>query len=129
MSDQSNAGSDNRWPPIVLYAAAMQQARQSGDRQKMQELAERARREGSNDPEIQSALRELEAELGGTGGSGGRNEPRMLYAEAMQQARVSGDVQKMRELAQRARTEGAGDPEIQAALAELEAEIGRRGGG
>lgn len=70
MSDQSNSGSEERWPPVMLYAGAMQQARKSGDRQKMQELADRARREGSNDPEIQSALRDLEAELGGGGSAG-----------------------------------------------------------
>ena len=67
MSDQGKQGED-RWPPIYLYAAAMQQARTSGDRKKMQELVDRARSEGSNDPEIQSALRDLEAELGKGGG-------------------------------------------------------------
>ena len=65
MSDQSSSSQDaNRWPPIFLYAAAMQQARQSGDVGKMRELAERARQDGSDDPEIPAALRDLEAELG-----------------------------------------------------------------
>jgi hypothetical protein len=70
MSDE-NAGS--REPgygggPIVLYAVAMQQAKQSGDLTRMRRLAEQARTEGSNDPEIQSALKELEAEIARAGG-------------------------------------------------------------
>lgn len=65
MSDEST-GSQDRWPPIYLYAVAMQQARQSGDKAKMRELAERARKEGSDDPEIQAELRQLESALGGS---------------------------------------------------------------
>jgi hypothetical protein len=52
----------------VLYAVAMQQAKQSGDLTRMRRLAEQARTEGSNDPEIQSALKELEAEIARAGG-------------------------------------------------------------
>jgi hypothetical protein len=65
MSDE-NAGS--REPgygggPVVLYAVALQQAKQSGDLTQMRRLAEQARSEGSNDPEIQSALKDLQAEI------------------------------------------------------------------
>jgi hypothetical protein len=129
------------WHSAALYAGPIHEAIASGDVQAMETLAQRAEREGAADPEIQKALGQLRAELGRLrgqgggsgggygGGSGGGygNEPRPLYAEAMQQARASGDVQQMRDLAQRARTEGGSDPAIQSALADLEAEIGRSG--
>lgn len=115
------------WHMIPLYGVALQEARASGDVEAMETVAQRAEREGAADPEIQKALADLRAEITRLRGGGGRNEPRPLYAEAMQQARASGDVAQMRQLAQRARTEGAGDPEIQAALAQLEAEISGTG--
>ena len=68
MSDDSS--SDARWPhSAALYSVGMQQARQSGDLQRMREVAERARAEKSDDPEFQSALRELEAEIARLSGS------------------------------------------------------------
>lgn len=120
------AGRD--WHHVPMYAVALQEARASGDVEAMETVAGRAEREGGGDPEIQKALAELRAEIARLRGKGGGNEPRPLYAEAMQQARASGDVAQMRQLAARARTEGAGNPEIQAALADLDAEIARSGG-
>lgn len=101
-----------------LYAAAIQEARASGDRSAMQALADRAQREGADDPEIQKALSELRSELGGM-------PPQALYGVALQQARASGDVSRMRELASQA--EGSSDPEIQSALADVRTELSRRG--
>ena len=101
-----------------LYAAAIQEARASGDRAAMQSVADRARSEGGDDPEIQKALSELQAELG-------RMPPQALYGVALQQARASGDVSQMRSLA--AQAEGSSDPEIQSALADVRAELSRRG--
>ena len=117
-----------KWHHYPMYATALQQARASGDVQEMEAAAQRGESEGAGDPEVQKALAELRAEIARLRGKGGGygNEPRPLYAEAMQQARASGDLAQMNELAQRARTEGAGNPEIQSALAELDAEIARR---
>lgn len=115
-----------KWHHYPMYATALQQARASGDVQEMEAAAQRGESEGAGDPEVQKALAELRAEIARLRGKGGHgNEPRPLYAEAMQQARASGDLAQMNELAQRARTEGAGDPAIQSALAELDAEIAR----
>ena len=116
------------WHIGPLYAVAVQEARTSGDVEAMETVAGRAEREGAGDPEIQKALAELRAEIARLRGKGGGNEPRPLSAEALQQARASGDVTQMRQLAQRARSEGAGNPEVQTALAEMEAEIARSGG-
>jgi hypothetical protein len=117
------------WHFIPMYAVALQEARASGDVEAMETMAKRAESEGAGDPEVQKALADLRAELARLrGGSGGGNEPRPLYAEAMQQARASGDVAQMRALAQRAETEGGSDPAIQAALADLRTEISRAGG-
>jgi hypothetical protein len=68
MSDDSGS-SEPRWHSAALYSVGMQQARQSGDLQRMREVAERARAEKSDDPEFQSALRELEAEIARLSGS------------------------------------------------------------
>lgn len=115
--------------PRPLYAAAIQEARASGDVQQMRQVRERARTEGADDPEIQSALRELDTEIerqGGGGGYGGDGGTiRTLYGPAIQQARASGDLQQMRDVARRAETEGAADPEVQSALGDLRAEISR----
>jgi hypothetical protein len=72
MSDEKSGSSDSGYggPIIVLYAVALQQAKQSGDVARMRKLAEQARTEGSNDPEIQSALKELEAEIARASGGG-----------------------------------------------------------
>lgn len=101
-----------------LYAAAMQEARASGDRSAMQALADRARREAGDDPDIQRALGELQGEIS-------RWPVHPLYAVALQQARTSGDASQMRALA--AEAEGSSDPEIQSALADLRAELSRLG--
>jgi hypothetical protein len=114
------------WHIIPLYGVAIQDAISSGDVQAMETVAGRAEREGAGDPEVQKALAQLRGEIARLRGKGGYgNEPRPLYAEAMQQARASGDLAQMNELAQRARAEGAGSPEIQSALTELDAEIAR----
>jgi hypothetical protein len=114
------------WHFIPLYAVALQEARASGDVEAMETVARRADSEGAGDAEIQKAAAELRVEIERLrGGGGGRNEPRPLYAEAMQQARASGDAQQMRELIQRAEAEGAGDPAIQAAAADLRAALGQ----
>lgn len=101
-----------------LYASAIQEARSSGDLSAMQAMAERAEREGADDPEIQSALSELRAEIK-------RMPPQALYGVALQQARASGDVSRMRALA--AQAEGSSDPEVQSALADVRAELSRHG--
>jgi hypothetical protein len=67
MSDDSTSSGGAYRPGIALYAVALQQARTSGNEQQMRELAARARAEGSDDPEIQAALRELEAEIAKSG--------------------------------------------------------------
>lgn len=67
MSDSSTSSGGARGPSKTLYASALHQARTSGDEQEMRELAARARSEGADDPEIQAALRELEAELAKSG--------------------------------------------------------------
>lgn len=69
MSDDSTGSSDRERPIHALYAVALQQARKSGDLRQMRELAERARTEGGDDPEIRSALSDLEAEIDGAGNS------------------------------------------------------------
>lgn len=112
---------------IPLYAGPIHQATSSGDVQAMRTLAERAEREGGSDPEIVQAYGKLVAEIGRL--EGRPWDPRVLYGVALQGARASGDVDLMRRLADRARTEGANDPAIQSALAALEAEIGQAGGG
>lgn len=106
------------WTIRPLYAAAIQEARASGDRDAMQTVADRAAREGAADPEIQKALEDLRAELT-------RMPPQALYGVALQQARASGDVAQMRSLA--AQAEGSSDPEIQSALADVRAELSSRG--
>lgn len=115
------------YPLRALYSVALQEARSSGDVNQMEALARRAEQEGANDPDIQRALGELKAEIarqrGGSGGSG--NYPRPLYAAALNEARASGDQEQMRQLAERARTEGADDPEIQSALSAVQAELDR----
>jgi hypothetical protein len=58
--------------------------------------------------------------------SGGTLRP--LYAVPMQNARASGDLQQMLALAAEARKQASQAPDIQAALADLEAEISRRSG-
>lgn len=70
MSDEKSGSSDSGYggPIIVLYAVSLHHARESGDVTRMRRLAEQARTEGSNDPEIQSALKELEAEIARAGG-------------------------------------------------------------
>lgn len=123
------------YPIRALYGVALQEARASGDVHQMEALARRAEQEGAGDPEIQRALAEVRAELarqnagGGAGGGGGGNYPRPLYAAALNEARASGDVEQMRQLAERARTEGGDDPEIQSALSAVQAEIDRAGNG
>lgn len=71
MSDSGSSSGggygESRGPSKSLYASALHQARTSGDEQQMRELVARARSEGGDDPEIQSALRELEAELAKSG--------------------------------------------------------------
>ena len=118
------------WHIIPLYGVAIQEAKASGDVEAMETVAQRAEREGGNDPEIQKGLAELRAEIAKQrGGSGGRwGGGTTLYAVAIQQARASGDVQQMRDVAQRAEREGANDPEIQSALRDLRAELDRSGG-
>ncbi|HST59431.1 MAG TPA: DUF1843 domain-containing protein [Longimicrobium sp.] len=111
---------DQRPPIRPLYATAIQEARASGDQQAMQEVLDRAEREGATDPEIQKALAELRAELH-------RMPIQAMYGVALQQALRSGDVAQMRALADRAEREGASDPEIQSALADVRAELSRRG--
>ena len=101
-----------------LYAAAIQEARASGDQQAMQDVLARAEREGGSDPEIQSALAELRASM--------RDKPmQAMYGVALHQALRSGDVAQMRALADQA--EGNSDPAIQSALADVRAELSRRG--
>jgi hypothetical protein len=100
-----------------LYAAAIQEARASGDQGAMRALADRAEREGADDPEVQSALAELRAELK-------RTPPQALYGVALHQARAAGDVSRMRALAEEA--EGSSDPEIQSALAAVRDELSRQ---
>ena len=116
------------WHMIPLYGVALQEARASGDVEAMETVAQRAEREGGNDPEIQKGLAELRAEIAKQRGGGAGGESRVLYGPAIQQARASGDVQRMREVAQRAEREGANDPEIQSALRDLRAELDRKGG-
>jgi ribosomal 50S subunit-associated protein YjgA (DUF615 family) len=129
MSDDSGStGGTWRWPHYPMYATALQQARASGDVEQMREAVERARQEPSDDPEVQTALRDVEAELARLGGSGEGHPSNTLYAVAMQRAAASGDVQQMRELIRRAETEGADDPEIQSALGDLRAALSRAGG-
>ncbi|HYW14294.1 MAG TPA: DUF1843 domain-containing protein [Longimicrobium sp.] len=112
--------SDQRPPIRPLYAAAIQEARDSGDRDAMQALADRAASEGSSDPEIQSALTDLRASM--------KDQPmQAMYGVALNQALRSGDVSQMRALADRAEKEGADDPEIQSALADVRTELSRRG--
>lgn len=53
----------SRSEPRTLYAPPMQEALRSGDRQRMRELADRADREGSDDPEVRSLAGQLRAEL------------------------------------------------------------------
>lgn len=64
MSDE-NAGSresgQGGGPVTALYGVALHQARQSGDLARMRQLAQQA--EGSDDPEIQAALRDVQAEI------------------------------------------------------------------
>ena len=66
MSDE-NAGSresgQGGGPVTALYGVALHQARQSGDLARMRQLAQQARSEGSDDPDIQAALRDVEAEI------------------------------------------------------------------
>lgn len=117
---------DNDYPLRALYSVALQEARSSGDVQQMEALAQRAEQEGAGDPDIQRALAEVRAELArqrGGGESGHR--PRPLYASALNEARASGDVEQMRQLAEQARTEGGDDPEIQSALSAVQAELDR----
>jgi hypothetical protein len=112
--------SDQKPPIRPLYAAAIQEARASGDQQAMQSILDRAEREGGSDPEIQSALTDLRASM--------KDQPmQAMYGVALQQALRSGDVAQMRALADRAEREGADDPEIQSALADVRAELSRRG--
>lgn len=111
------------WHVIPLYGVALQQARASGDVEAMETVARRAEQEAASDPEIQKGLADLRAEIGRLRGGGSTLRP--LYASALQQARASGEVQQMRELAERARSEASSDPEIQSALADLESEIAR----
>lgn len=118
--------SDKDYPIRALYSVALQEARSSGDVSQMEALAQRAEQEGADDPEIQRALGELRAEIARQrGGGGSGNHPRPLYASALNEARASGDVEQMRQLAERARTEGADDPEIQSALSAVQAELDR----
>lgn len=109
------------WHMIPLYAVAMQEAVASGDRQAMRTVLDRARTEGSDDPEIQRVAQQLEAALGG----GGKSEPRPLYAVPMQEALASGDTTRMRELADRADREGSEDPEVRRLASELRAAVSR----
>jgi hypothetical protein len=121
--------SDKDYPIRALYSVALQEARSSGDVNQMEALARRAEQEGAGDPDIQRALAEVRAELAKQRGGGSGNYPRPLYAEALNAARASGDVEQMRQLAERARTEGADDPEIQSALSAVQAEIDKAGNG
>lgn len=122
------------WHSVALYGGAIQEARVSGDLEAMETVAQRAEREAARDPEIQKALAELRAEIArlrgqGQGGSSGGGPIHALYAVAIHEAASSGDLQRMRQVQQRAQTEGAGDAEIQSALQQLEAEIDRLGSG
>ncbi len=112
--------SDQKPPVRPLYAAAIQEARASGDPQAMQSVLDRAEREGAGNPEIHSALAELRASM--------KDKPmQAMYGVALHQALRSGDVAQMRALADRAEREGAGDPEIQSALADVRTELSKRG--
>ena len=111
------------YEPRVLYGVALQSARASGDQAQMRRLAERARGEGSNDPSLLAALEALEAEIERAFNKGGGFHT--LYAGPIHEATRSGDLQQMLDIQSRARSEGANDPKIQAALGELEKEIQR----
>ena len=118
---------ESRWHNIALYGVGIQEARASGDVSAMETVAQRAEKEGADDPEIQAALTDLRAEIARLRGRGEAGM-RPLYAVVIQEARASGDVHRMRDVASRARSEGSDDPEIQSALRDLEAEINRAGG-
>jgi hypothetical protein len=113
---------------MPMYAGAIHEAIRSGDVEAMRALSRRARTEGAGDPEIKAAAAELDAELARLGGTGDGGVSRTLYGGPIHEAIRSGDVEAMRALSQRARTEGTDDPEIQAAVAELERELARLGG-
>lgn len=52
---------------------------------------------------------------------------RVLYGPALQHARQTGDVAEMRRLAQQA--QGSDDPEVKAALRDVQAELDKAGNG
>jgi uncharacterized protein DUF1843 len=108
---------------IPLYAAAMHEAHRSGDAAAMRAVAERAEREGGDDPEIAREYGTLTGEISRV--ESRPYEARVLYGVALQSARASGDLQQMQRVAERARTEGGGDPAVQSALAALNEEISR----
>ncbi|HET7464761.1 MAG TPA: DUF1843 domain-containing protein [Longimicrobium sp.] len=56
MSDQSSYGG-----PVVLYAVSIQEATQSGDRARMQQMAQQAEQHLK---EVEGALQELRSTLG-----------------------------------------------------------------
>jgi hypothetical protein len=114
------------WKVIPMYGPALQEARASGDVEAMETMVQRADNEGAGDPEIQKAAAEVRAELARLRGRG--NYPRPLYAEAIQQARASGDAQQIREVLQRAEAEGGDDPAIKSGADGLRAELSRLGG-
>lgn len=101
---------------IPLYAAALQEAKASGDTARMRQLAAQAEQQLGSSADIAAALSDVKAELG----KGPTLHP--LYGGAIQDATRSGDLTRMKTVAAEARAH-ADDPEVAAALPALEAAI------
>jgi hypothetical protein len=108
---------------VPLYAAALQQAKASGDTGRMRELAAQAEQQLGSSADIQSALADVKEELG----KQQHSTIHPLYGVAIQQAIRSGDLSRMKALAAQAEEHAGGNAEIAAALPALKAEIAKHG--
>lgn len=114
---------------VPLYAAALQQAKASGDTARMRELVAQAEQQLGSSAEIQAALADVKAVLGKEQHiekhEGKGAVPAPLYAVAIQKAAASGDFARMKAVAAQAEALPDQSPEIKSALVELKAHMAK----
>lgn len=109
------------YPVYPLYAAALQEARNSGDTARMIQLERLAEAQLGSSAEIGRALADLKTEISHRSGLVGTSS-QALYAGAIHEAVRSGDLQRMKSLSSRA-AGAEHDPQVASLLPYLRSEI------